>query len=299
MLRPFSAVRNALRRYSVMLASALMASGLFTTAVISLHPGGLSGAGAGAAIGLSVALTALILFGITLTIRENQRLTKCAYNLRDVNYIYRQSLYHALSVTGNGLNPEEMLLIERDILSKVCHQIASIFSRCIGKDCVVTVKLLTREKVGGEERVPCCFTWARSEIAIERDHGEAPRLYAVEKNTAFGVALRRREAQPPHFFSADLGRLEREGRYANERPGWKRLYRSAIVVPIRHAPENIANDAVEDVIGFLCLDTRSTNRLNNTYHVHLLTSFADQMFNFLSLMRRRYATTDKSSRIET
>lgn len=43
-----------------------------------------------------------------------------------------------------------------------------------------------------------------------------------------------------------------------------------------------------DDVGYLCLDTMSQNRLNGTYHVQLMAAFADQMYNFISLMRGKY-----------
>jgi hypothetical protein len=33
---------------------------------------------------------------------------------------------------------------------------------------------------------------------------------------------------------------------------------------------------------------KDAHRLNNDYHVNLMAAFADQMFNFMSLMRGRY-----------
>lgn len=44
-----------------------------------------------------------------------------------------------------------------------------------------------------------------------------------------------------------------------------------------------------DNLGFLAIDTPSANRLNNTYHLHLLAAYGHQMYNFMSLMRGKYS----------
>jgi len=49
-------------------------------------------------------------------------------------------------------------------------------------------------------------------------------------------------------------------------------------------------------LGFLCVDTLSRNRLNEGYHVELMSAFADQMYNFLSLMRGRYTVLVESEK---
>jgi hypothetical protein len=77
--------------------------------------------------------------------------------------------------------------------------------------------------------------------------------------------------------------------YRNERQDWKNFYRSAIVVPIRFVNRPAVGPVVSDDIGFLSVDTKSTHRLNDDYHLEYLAGLADQMYNFMSLMRGKYA----------
>jgi hypothetical protein len=77
--------------------------------------------------------------------------------------------------------------------------------------------------------------------------------------------------------------------YANERINWKKHYVSALVVPIRYVDVGkIGQPDCSDDLGFLCIDTLTPNRLKNEWHLALLSAFADQLYNFMSLMRGKY-----------
>ena len=135
-----------------------------------------------------------------------------------------------------------------------------------------------------------CATYQRSEENCERD-AWSPKEFEVKTglNTAFDRALIYAPAKISHFHSPDL---TKEKDYRNQRDNWSHIYQSAIVVPIRcidHSKVGTKNES--DDLGFLCIDTLSTNRLNDTWHIELMASFADQMYNFVSLMRGRYALT--------
>ncbi len=90
-------------------------------------------------------------------------------------------------------------------------------------------------------------------------------------NTAFDKALQKRsEGTPSHFHFPDL---TKEENYSNERQHYEKLYRSVIVVPIRGL--NKGKDGTEeedDMSGFVCVDTESTHRLNDGYHLQMMSS---------------------------
>jgi hypothetical protein len=144
---------------------------------------------------------------------------------------------------------------------------------------VVTVKLAVVE---GDQLY--CFTWARSHTEIYREEAPGTKYSLLtRRNTGFDEALELRGGRPSFFFSPDLWA---DKNYQNERDGWQRLYRSAIVVPIRRVFDR--QKPRIDLIGLLCVDTTSANRLNCTYCVEFLAAFADQMYNFLSILRGYY-----------
>ena len=94
---------------------------------------------------------------------------------------------------------------------------------------------------------------------------------------------------PSHFFSANLKKYEG---YLNERQDYLKHYRSTIVVPLHGQNENAAaTNNREDLIGYLCVDTKSVNRLNNRHHLYMISALSNQMYDFISLMRGRYELT--------
>jgi hypothetical protein len=164
-----------------------------------------------------------------------------------------------------------------------------MFNSFTHADCMVTVKLIKKEDDGRLS----CGTYARSQTNCERDRVE-PLSFTINagQNTAFDEAIRYSPGRVSHFYSCDLVELDRAGKYQNQRPNWENFYQSAIVVPIRYINVQRAGaPGASDDIGFLCVDTTSTNRLNDGFHVQLLAALADQMYNFMSLMRGKYQSS--------
>jgi hypothetical protein len=240
----------------------------------------------------------LVLWGIHLVNRDNQRLKECAAELHQINHIYRDALSELLAVDGGSASKtdekvpderaekemtdeelNELFSFERAVLSKICRKVANIYWRLTGRKCMVTVKLAVKE-----ETESSCFTWARSEPDIYRaDFEDENFALLTGENTGFDEALKFRSGGISHFFSDDLWS---DRNYRNQREGWQRYYRSTIVVPIRRILDK--KEEKTDLIGFLCVDTMSANRLQGEYKVQFLAAFADQMYNFLSLARGKY-----------
>lgn len=237
---------------------------------------------------LAGALIALS-FGYIYSVRvrtENIALRNLSKIFFEINQIYRDKLRELFCSDDPETDPGSLLSEEELALKGVCQRIDSIFSLVTNRRCMVTVKLVTTEK--GK-----CFahTYVRSQELCPRDSPERIR-YTVGsgENTGFDQALAKRpDGLPPHFFSANLPELEKQGGYSNQRQHYHRHYRSAIVVPIRginKGKELTPNEF--DLVGFLCVDTMSVNRLNDGYHLFMLSALANQMYNFMSLMRGKY-----------
>ena len=112
----------------------------------------------------------------------------------------------------------------------------------------MTVKLITRHPDGKNR----CHTHARSATGTERDQTITEYEIDTGKNTGFD----------------DLVKDASEGKYMNERPDWRRFYRSAIVVPIRYAePMAIGAPGALNEIGFLAV----ARRYNHTGPSHFFS----------------------------
>ncbi len=213
---------------------------------------------------------------------DNQNLEEIAKYFREINSNYRETLFTSFWGKSESLSIDDRLLAEKNTLKAVCQNIARIFSKLLyGKECTVTVKLLTKEDDG----ISYATTYVRNHESSERDvddHGK----YEVNtgRNSGLDQALKNSPAgKLSCFHSADLSK---EKDYTNQRSDYLNWYKSTIVVPIRcplkrgeREPQNY---------GFLTVDTMTRHRLNNGHHVVMLSSLAEQMFNFMALMRGDY-----------
>lgn len=210
--------------------------------------------------------------------------------LHKINHSYRDTLceiFHEKLSKDFSSDDEYRTYIkdkERNIIETVCQKIAAFYTAVTHRPCVVTVKLIVREEDGKSY----CSTYVRSERDSIRDK---PNILKYElltgRNTAFDTALVYRQENISRFYSANLEKDNKE--YRNERDNYLFYYISSIVVPIRYYnSEKIGKPNCNDDIGFLCVDTKSIYRLNDQWHVALLASFADQMYNFFSLTRGKY-----------
>ncbi len=240
------------------------------------------------ALFLVVTLIYVVVTGSALRVLDdNRKLKEVANNFREINSIYRDRLFSAFYGDKPVKDRSQLIDIEKTTLTSVCQRISQIFTKLTGRNCVATVKLLTEEN--GKIYVT---TYARSETDSERDKAN-PKRFEVNtgRNTAFDEALMPNSTgHITHFYSADL-RIHKN--YVNERPNWEKYYQSAIVVPIRCL--GVEGKSEREDIGFLCVDTKSRNRLNNTHHVVMMAALADQMYNFMSLMRGKYTVAIEES----
>ncbi len=214
---------------------------------------------------------------------DNRKLKEVANNFREINSIYRDRLFSAFYGNNPVKEREKLIDIEKSTVTSVCQRVSQIFTKLTGSSCVVTVKLLTKE-----DSHVFVTTYARSENDSERDKA-SPKRFEVNtgQNTAFDEALMpNTTGHIAHFYSGDL---RKHRHYTNQRPNWGKCYQSTIVVPIRCL--GVEGKSEREDIGFLCVDTKSRNRLNNVHHVNMMSALADQMYNFMSLMRGKYTVT--------
>lgn len=226
-------------------------------------------------------LSITLLFSIKLRI-ENRALQKFYSTFHSVNHLYRDELRKVFHEDSAISNRQDLLAIEKEVLSAVCQRIRNGFSELLGgRDIMMTIKLI----IPSESEGKMALTYVRSVEKSERDETDQMKyIVGTGKNTAFDEALKITQHSPSHYYSANL---PKESNYSNERQGYEHFYRSTIVVPIR-AKVKKGKSYTTDDIGFLTIDTKSINRLNGGYHVQIMNAFADQIYNFMSLMRGNY-----------
>jgi len=229
--------------------------------------------------------SAVLLLGIFYSLKvrnENRALHNMASIFLDINEIYRDTLKNVFS--GQTTSPEALIKEEQETLAAITQRTEQIFSRLLGRNCTVTIKLLIEH----QGRLTA-ETFTRSVTKCERDNNNTNLKYEVGtgNNTSFDEAIKKRNGKnPSHYFSPDL---RREKEYRNQRQDHLDFYKSVLVVPIRGI--NVGKEGTNDEfdnIGFLCVDTESVNRLNSGYQLFVLASLSNQIYNFMSLMRGNY-----------
>lgn len=232
----------------------------------------------------------LVLFGFTCyslykITSINKGLIFAILKWHEVNHLYRNSLASSI-IHQNPTSPvRDFVLAQKTVLHSVCQKISSIYTQLIGVPCLVTVKLCVPDNK--------CKAFVRSDLHTERDRcGESRFVIDADKNTAFVEARKQQNKNGIfRFYSPDLRKLYEGGHYQNERDNWSDLYQSTIVVPLRYQ-DSERSPSMIDELGFLCVDTQSRNRLNDTFHVQMLAAFADQMYNFITLSRAAFIGSD-------
>lgn len=232
-----------------------------------------------------IVLSVACIYSIKVRV-ENIALRSISELFYEINEIYRDKLREMFCSDAPVTAQMDLLAEEELALKAVCERIERIFNRVTHRSCLVTIKLVT---IDNEK----CYahTYVRSQQLCQRDSAGRKR-YAVGsgENTAFDMALAKRpDGLPSHFYSGDLRKLEIKHAYFNERQHYQRYYKSTLVVPIRGRNTHTTISSPEfDLVGFLCIDTLSVNRLNNGFHLYMLSALASQMYNFMSFMRGKY-----------
>lgn len=238
---------------------------------------------------LIIFILSLVFFSITLfySIKlrvENRSLRNLAQFFHEVNHLYRDNLRQVFNEDCPITDRNQLLGIEKNVLREVCQIISRAFSNILGgKEVMITIKLLVPADSGGR----IALTYVRSMESSRRD-GKGQVEYMVDNgsNTALDEALKVLSHGISHYYSPNLKKDEKNKKYSNQRQGYEHYYRSTIVVPIRAKTNE--NKGVTDDVGFLTIDTKAVNCLNGGYHVEMMAAFADQMYNFIALMRGRY-----------
>lgn len=231
-----------------------------------------------------------VLFGILLISGNFQRLKRSFAKIHDLNHLYRNTLAEtsakllALEDVSRTEKVHELLgKTERETIDKVVSIIADQFRLLINRDVVVTFWKY-------DPAHDCCIEQETSANGTDATRPfRARERYAKAHNSIF-CDNRDKRGKCCHFYSPDVDQTsDGDSGYQDERPNRHEYYKSILCVPIRFCLRTSEDGkVVEDLIGYLQVDTASRNRLNNVEHLYLLSAYADQLYNFLSLVRRNF-----------
>lgn len=234
-----------------------------------------------AAVVLATTLWVSFVIALYHSFQAYRALRLACYIRHEISHAYRNAHgKRRLSPTSNPVPDFEQGSREIEVLRTVAQKIASMFRELLGVPCMVEVYLCT------PDADTCCLV-ALSERSSQREQ-DWERNFVVhkDKNTAFVEARVRKPSGTSCFFSGDLKSLAAEGKYNDQRDNWQYCYQSRLIVPIRYRDQEL---------GFLALDTKSRHRINDTYHVEVLASLADDMYVFLHEIRSTLPASSSTS----
>ena len=164
----------------------------------------------------------------------------------------------------------------RPSLSQAMDELAKAFSIVTGTSCRACVKMIEIsedidiKKIKTEDikvKTFCRTTGVKT--------GED--LHPIAYNTDFSELFNRPDKR--WFFGNDLPKLQQTQDYKNSADGWKERYRSTIVWPIRdYDPQNTESP---QLLGFLCVDSRSLTPFSEDFDYPLGAMVADVLRKYL------------------
>lgn len=237
----------------------------------------------------------------TIAMQLRKQFSKNYYwYLHDFRNIYFDMLKHY----KENERKDTIELVTKDtqkFLTSALDMLTSIFDACTGEETFACVKLIENN---GDKKIDRdaarVYTFCRSSNTdrerIENDNSKNKKGVLICENTDFyEIVGSRTEPPQPFFYQGDLLKyakdLEKVGKkYKNTRKDFDKYYKATIVAPIRvhkeHQHFSVDKDAY-DIIGFLCLDSLSTNAFRNDdeyreIYSNIVKSFADEMYVVLS-----------------
>jgi hypothetical protein len=256
---------------------------------------------------VGVLLIALFVWGLVAGTRRANQLRRVAEQLHEINHLYRDRVGSFLELVDDdeleeNENEDEHAIEydfeyaaklareERETLHEVCQKISEIFHILTERPCMASIRLLSSDKKKLK-------LYTRSHKQTKRDQqGQHYKVKSYErgKNLGFVQAAEQRDGHPSYFLSDDLEADEKRERYTDERRNYADFYKSLLIVPIR-----MCREPEPDLLGFLYVDTPARNCLSRSQHLHLLCALADQMYNYISLMRVEFMPLESAEQIES
>jgi hypothetical protein len=251
-----------------------------------------------------VLLLVLFVWGLIASTKRANQLRRVAEILHEVNHLYRDRVGSFLDLVDDTDETEEdddestdydleyaaaLAREERETLHQICHKVSEIFHILTERPCMASIRLLASDKKSLK-------LYTRSHKETKRDQ-QGPhykvKSFGTGRNLGFDQAAEIRDGHPSYFLSMDLEADEKKERYTDERRNYSSHYKSILIVPIR-----MRREPEPDLLGFLYVDTLARNCLSRAQHLHLLCALADQMYNYISLMRVEFMPLESAEQIE-
>lgn len=218
---------------------------------------------------------------------------KLTHILQRLDHVYHARTGLSSYLLKHQLREEEIEACVRaasDFLQMLVNEACAMFDEYTSQSCAVSVKLI----VPSESGAPRIRTYLRDTRSFLERRG----LYARDGTYPFGdhspfVQIVSERGARDFFLSNDLRLDEREGRYQNGNPHWRRLYNATLIAPIKQPG---LGSASEGMLGFLCVDSIDAT-FDKKACLHLARILANTVYyvvySIIELEKRRSESTDQ------
>jgi hypothetical protein len=194
------------------------------------------------------------------------------------------SLIHELEGVDGELGADKFM----PAFTSLCEKLAHVFSMITATACRVTIKTVVFDEPSGRPEVKTFCRSNKSNFTSDKSR------HWIDKNTDFSDIFEKIGDIRGGFFMSN--RLPFLFDYQNTsfeicgKPSsnpllrlwkWPLPYKSTIVVPI--CPET--NPTTENLVGFLCVDSKAIGAFKKEYDVDLLMGVASGLYNLMSRLR--------------
>jgi hypothetical protein len=225
--------------------------------------------------------------GTYITRKDYHRYRRIAYQLHNINHLYRDVLGAFYIEPSQEIDERELYAIELRTLEKACRHISNAFLLATGKTCSTIVYTVATN----DSNAQVAMLWACSDLNTARERLQPTVEFDLNRDSRFKALV---GFSASRYYCTDI---TSEKDYHDSLQDFERFYRSVMVVPLRSATSDEKSGEKPEVIGFLSVDCPSAKRLNNKDHLELLSAFADQMFTFISFRRPKMPSISNSSTI--
>jgi hypothetical protein len=204
------------------------------------------------------------------------------------------------SQQGKEVDLREGYLVSKDL----CERLADAFSLITGARCSVSIRCLSSAHGDLES-----FAFARSSYQCERrkyndnesnDVEGEKIIHYIKNNTDFHEIIENIGKIEGRYFICNYLPLKKDyqntsfktygapSRFLFMRPfNWSLPYRSTLVVPI--CPDIADRRTADDLLGFLCVDSRRSNVFKKDYDTDLMIGMADGLYDLIEMVQETSA----------
>lgn len=204
-----------------------------------------------------------------------------------------------LHARESKMEKEDFLrLITSDCID-IMNKLSNVLSNSIQHKVRACIKLIdfTKENEIDTSMINL-ITFARSgKDGVNAALTEQTKRIRITENTDFEFIFNIKEVyeenRKHYFYQKNLKSYEKKKKkesggntsYKNSDSHWKKRYNTTIVMPMRYLKSSDENEALYDIVGFLCVDAKKEGafeRKNFNFTIEFLKGIADILYSYLN-----------------